>query len=78
MRCFSLDHHGRSLSFVLKRGQQHKETWVGGLVTEKMAVSLDKTDAMAQVLKRLTLGHLTDQFQREKITPAISSMLSTH
>ena len=35
-------------------------------------------DSMANVLKKLSLGHLTDRFQTEKITPDIICMLSTH
>ena len=35
-------------------------------------------DVMARILKKLSLGHLTEVFQREKITPDIISMLSTH
>ena len=35
-------------------------------------------DSMAKVLKKLSLGHLTDRFQTEKITPDIICMLSTH
>ena len=37
-----------------------------------------KLDVMDRVLKKLRLGHLTEVFQREKITPDIISMLSTH
>ena len=33
---------------------------------------------MDRVLKKLGLGHLTEVFQREKITPDIISMLCTH
>ena len=33
---------------------------------------------MARILKKLSLGHLTEVFQREKITPDIIFMLSTH
>ena len=44
---------------------------------KKMAGS-SKLDVMDRVLKKLRLGHLTEVFQREKITPDIMSMLSTH
>ena len=40
-----------------------------------MAASLD---FMAKVLKKLSLGHLTDRFQTEKITRDTICMLSAH
>ena len=36
------------------------------------------SDLMARVLRKLSLGHLTELFQREKITPDIISLLSSH
>ena len=39
---------------------------------------MDMLDVMARILKKLSLGHLTELFHREKITPDIISMLSTH
>jgi len=44
----------------------------------KMAATMDRLDVMADILKKLSLGHLTELFHREKITPGIISMLSTH
>jgi len=41
-----------------------------------MAATMDRLDVMARILKNL--GHLTELFHREKITPDIISMLSTH
>jgi len=43
-----------------------------------MAATMDRLDVMADILKKLSLGHLTELFHREKITPDIISMLSTH
>ena len=37
-----------------------------------------KIESMACILKRHKLGHLTEVFQREKITPDIVSHLSVH
>ena len=39
---------------------------------------MDRLDVMARILKKLNLGHLTELFRGEKITPDIISMLSTH
>ena len=72
-RCFSCYIHGTSFSLDLKRGHLCKEV--------KMAASMDKLDSMvsmAHILKKNNLGHLTELFHREKITPDIISMLSTH
>ena len=44
----------------------------------KMAATMDNLDIMARILKKNSLGHLTELFHREKITPDIISMLSTH
>ena len=43
-----------------------------------MAATMDKLDMMARILKKVSLGHLTELFHREKITPDIISKLSTH
>ena len=42
----------------------------------KMAAIVDRLDVMARILKKLSLGHLTELFRREKITPDIISMLT--
>ena len=39
---------------------------------------MDKLDIMARILKKISFGQLTELFRREKITPDIISMLSTH
>ena len=39
---------------------------------------MNMLDVMAHILKKLSLGHLTELFHREKITPDIISMLSAH
>ena len=43
-----------------------------------MAATMDKLDIMARILEKTSLGHLTELFHREKITPDIISMLSAH
>ena len=43
-----------------------------------MAATMDKLDVMARILKKLSLGSLSELFQREEITPDIVSMLSTN
>ena len=57
--CFFRYNHGAPLSFDFKRGQQHRKVWVRGIFT-KMAASLEKLDVMARILKKLSLGHLTE------------------
>ena len=69
-RCFFSYIHGTSSSLDLKRGQLRREV--------KMAATMDRLDVMARILKELSLGHLTELFHGEKITPDIISMLSTH